>query len=547
MNMETSKINPNSLHVLPGTNGHNPHVALVGPEIEENLSLRYLASSLSAAGFTSQIIPFNSSKDMGRILNTLIKDISPKMVAISLAFQWRAMDFIGLAIALREHGYKGHITAGGHFGTFQSNEILKDFPEIDSICIHEAEETLVKLTHAIISKTPLDSIKGLAIRTTSSEIINTEKHIPPDIATLPWPDRRGNAEQFLGNGIAMLVSSRGCYANCTFCCISAWHKKASAGKRYRYRPIDDVADEMVWLNKNKDITIFIFHDDNFFLPSTKQSLDKINRLADALEHRGIGKFTTVVKARPNDIDHDVCRAMKERLGLIRIFLGIETDSHQGLKTLGRNIISPQNHETMDILNAFDVYVCYNMLIFDPDTTVESLETNLNFMEKYAHTPFNFCRVELYSGTPLLERMLNEGRCRGDYMGWDYTLHDNEIQKIFQLTMKAFQERNFSEGAIAYKIMGTRFFVDTCRYFFPEYYDEKWMRQVKDINKRLVFNTTGGIREIIDFVRSDNKEEFDFIKGLTHRLHLYNETCREETDEFEERVTAAVAPHLQQVL
>ncbi len=91
-----------------------------------------------------------------------------------------------------------------------------------------------------------------------------------------------------------------------------------------------------------------------------------------------------------------------------------------------------------------------MLIFDPDTTVESLETNLTFMEKYAHTPFNFYRVELYSGMPLLERMLNEGRCRGDYMGWDYTLHDDEIQKIFQLTMKAFQERNFSDDAIAYK-------------------------------------------------------------------------------------------------
>ncbi len=77
--METLKINPNSLHVLPGNDGHNPHVVFVGPEIEENLSLlRYLASSLSMAGFTSQIIPFNSSKDIGRIINIIIKDISPQ-------------------------------------------------------------------------------------------------------------------------------------------------------------------------------------------------------------------------------------------------------------------------------------------------------------------------------------------------------------------------------------------------------------------------------------------------------------------------------------
>jgi hypothetical protein len=30
-----------------------PWIALVGPEFEENLSLRYLASSLAAAGFPS--------------------------------------------------------------------------------------------------------------------------------------------------------------------------------------------------------------------------------------------------------------------------------------------------------------------------------------------------------------------------------------------------------------------------------------------------------------------------------------------------------------
>jgi anaerobic magnesium-protoporphyrin IX monomethyl ester cyclase len=48
-------------------------VALVGPELEENLSLRYLASSLTAAGFDCEIVPFNSSNDLAGVLAALLE------------------------------------------------------------------------------------------------------------------------------------------------------------------------------------------------------------------------------------------------------------------------------------------------------------------------------------------------------------------------------------------------------------------------------------------------------------------------------------------
>ena len=43
----------------------------------------------------------------------------------------------------------------------------------------------------------------------------------PDLAKLPRPDRRGEPAASFGQDIAPLVSSRGCYANCSFCCIAA--------------------------------------------------------------------------------------------------------------------------------------------------------------------------------------------------------------------------------------------------------------------------------------------------------------------------------------
>src|SRR4051812_26460870 len=110
-----------------------PWIALVGPEIEENLSLRYLASSLKPRGYDSEIIGFNQDSDFVKALAAILEANEPPLaVGISLAFQWRAPDFLAFAVALRERGYRGHITMGGHFATFASQDILRDFPEIDS-------------------------------------------------------------------------------------------------------------------------------------------------------------------------------------------------------------------------------------------------------------------------------------------------------------------------------------------------------------------------------------------------------------------------------
>ena len=86
-----------------------------------------------------------------------------------------------------------------------------------------------------------------------------------------------------------------------------------------------------------------------------------------------------------------------------------------------------------------------MLVFDPDTTIESLETNVAFMRFAAEYPSNFGRVELYAGTPLLSRMLAEGRCRGDYMQWDYALASPAVERVFALTMECFHAAQLRLG------------------------------------------------------------------------------------------------------
>ncbi len=512
-------------------------VALVGPEIEENLSLRYIASSLAANGVSSELIPFNFEGDFAGALRSILEAPEPPIaVGISLAFQWRARDFLALAVALREGGYRGHITVGGHFGTFAAKEILVDFPEIDSVVRQEAEQTMSALVRALADKTPLVAIPGLALRD-GENIVMTDHPALPDLATLPRPDRRGEPAACFGHGIAPLVSSRGCYANCSFCCVAAWHEQSLPGKRYRIREVDDVAAEMVELQKTRGIDVFVFHDDNFFVPGHRNNRERFAALADALERQKIGPFATVVKARPTDCDPEVFAILKHRLKCIRVYIGIETDADQGLRTLRRWSKSKQNHHAIDMVRKLDLYTCYNMLIFDPDTTVESLRTNVEFLRYAPEFPSNFGRVELYAGTPLLARMQSQNRVRGDYLQWDYDLGSPEIERIFALTMECFMARNFGDEALANRIMGTRFDIEVCRHFHPDIHLDEWLEEGKELSRILTLDGADALSQIIDAVERNVSfdEERALIAELSPKLRATERVVRDRCRDLATRL------------
>lgn len=515
----------------------SPRVLLVGPELEENLGLRCIAAALQADGVAVDIAPFDAMAALPGLVAQAIR-LDPDLIAVSLAFQWRAHDVLALAVALREAGYAGHITAGGHFATFCWQEILASFPEIDSICLGEAEHTAVELTRAVTRATPLGAVAGLALRRPDGTPFETADRPQPDVDRLPDPDRRGTPAECLGHPIASLVASRGCYGRCTFCCIAAWHERANDGRRWRLRRPEAVADEMAWLYHRQGARIFIFHDDNFLPPGHPRALERIEALAQALAARGVGRIATVVKARPNDVTPEIFTALRDRLGLTRVFLGIENDSTQGLSTLRRGVKREQNHAAMRTLADLGIYVCFNLLVWDPDTDFEALETNLAFMEAFADTPHNFGRVELYAGTPLLARMQREGRCQGDWMGWDYPLATPEMQRVFEIAMLCFHERNFAAGAAANRLMGTRYDVEVARHFHPEIFDPAWLAEAKRLSRTLVLDSVQGMREIIAHVR-EGQDAPGFARDLSARLRATEHSVLRAAEMLEETIQASV--------
>jgi anaerobic magnesium-protoporphyrin IX monomethyl ester cyclase len=311
-------------------------VLLAGPDYEENLSIRYLSGSLLSAGHKTVLAAFNAAAEIGAVANAA-QDAD--VVGLSICFQARAKEFLALAREIKSRDPKKLVVAGGHYASCAAGALLANHPEIDIVVIHEGERTLVEIADALPRlEERLPEIAGIAyrsgVRGEGRVCFTKARPTVEDLDSLPAPDRRGPVHMVAGVPTSYLMGSRGCYGNCAYCCITTLHRLAP-GKRFRQREVERVADEMAALYWERGTRQFVFHDDNFLVPSEARNHERISGLEKALKRGGVENIALLIKCRPADANERVLRRLKE-LGLVRVFLGVEAATARGLTALERN-------------------------------------------------------------------------------------------------------------------------------------------------------------------------------------------------------------------
>ncbi len=524
-------------------------VLLVGAEIEENLALRYLAASLEAAGHRPHFATFDRPSDTAAVLDAA-RRVSPSIVGLSMTFQFRAKEFGALAGALRADGFNGHITGGGHFPTFAYRECLESFSGLDSIVRHEGEVTLVELCHAVEAggaASHLAPVKGLAYRADDGAIVaNEARPLCEDLDGLPFPKRIGAPQLHLGVPAAFMVGTRGCFGHCTFCCIHAYLKSAG-GSMYRWRSPENVADEMAELRRTRGARMFVFHDDDFFTRDHARDLERVTALRDALRHRGVDDVALVVKARPDDVDEAVFAVLRE-IGLLRVYLGIEAGSTRGLRVLGRGVDLGTNRRALEFLRDRDVYTCFNMLVFDPESTLESLRESFGFLREYSDVPMNFCRTEIYVGTPLMTKLAREERLRGDVFGWDYSIRDARAERAFRVFARAFLDRNFRCDGLMNATLGLGYHLHLLRTFYPHALTSDLRARSQSTTRAVNLDSNERMVRILDFAASKRSEDpaafEDFAERATEEANRASRSLEDRVaDATDAIIRAATTPRV----
>jgi len=497
------------------------HVALIGAELEENLAVRYLRGALQHACHRVTQLVFDDAEQVEEVAHKLA-DSGAELAGMSMVFTWRAREFAALAARARQLGYAGHLMVGGHFAAFHADELLRDVPAIDSVACGEGEELITTMAAGLAD---LARIDGLVWRDGEQIVHNKSAVKPPDLDRLPSPIRMEPFDNFLGLPIANMLGSRGCMHACAFCSIAAWHRMCG-GPRLRLRRPERIADEMAELF-DRGVRLFNFHDDNFVLCDREQMLARTTQLASELQRRGVGPIGFAIKSRPDTVDEEVFGLLK-KMGMFRVFLGIEAGTAESLGRLGRHQTLQDNERALAIVNHLDLHACFNLLLLNPESTLEDLAANVAFLRRNPHNPMNFCRTEIYSGTPLERQLRRQNRLLGDYWGYDYSIADPRAQAAFEVMFPSFEARNYGEHGLHHRAMHVDYEHQLLTQFYAS--DDDLRERVKHFIVAVNLNTCDHLEAIIAAIDGvDAEQQAALLRIMKARVEADNDRLLQQGD------------------
>jgi anaerobic magnesium-protoporphyrin IX monomethyl ester cyclase len=500
-------------------------LTLVGADLEENLGMGMIAAAATSAGHRVQILGFNDSAGppslVGRILST-----SPDVVGLAAQFQHRGAEFLDLAAALRRAGFQGHITAGGHFATMGHAKVLAGRYGVDSVVLYDGEETVVDLLAALAGGHSLSEVAGLAIRGADGTVVRTAPRcLPKDLDALPIAQRYRPHSRHMGVPFVPVSGGRGCWAACSFCSITTNLRDARAhgahGKLLRLRSAQDIAAEMAVLARAVGgSAIFCFHDENFLMPRPADTLVRVEAMKRYLDEAGVTRAAFVGKCRPDTVTPELAHRLAE-LGVIRLYVGVENASQGGTDHLNRRVSVTSVGQALDACREAGITSCYNLLLFEPQTTLDDVATNVAFIRQHAEQPVNFCRAEPYLGTPLHQSLASRGKLSGSFLGWDYRLDDDRAELLFRICAAAFRERNFGCEGVANRYMGLNYSCSVLDWFYRvgDLRKERLRERAHELTKNISLDTAELIEKALDLARRLDPNDGDQVARQTALLGL----------------------------
>jgi anaerobic magnesium-protoporphyrin IX monomethyl ester cyclase len=404
-------------------------VMLVGFQRQSNLGLGYLASSLRHQGYEVQVFDFEI--DRARLLETA-KTLDPILIGFSLIFQSYVTWFGSLIRHLRDGGVSCHFTMGGHFPSLSPERTLELLPELDSVVRFEGEDTLLELVDFLSTGRDWRGLLGMAYRHEGAVVMSPMRPLVEDLDRLPYPERTFTRNAILGRYATPMLASRGCARTCSFCSIHMFYRTAP-GRIVRTRKPAEVVREMRMLLEQHGISVFLFQDDDFplFGPVWRRWTREF--LAELQRNRLPGKVAWKINCRADAVEPELFAHMRDA-GLYMVYMGLESGTEEGLKTLHKQITVEQNLRAVEILKRIGLIFEFGFMLLDPSSTFESVRANVEFLRTIVgdgSAGVTFGKMVPYDGTPIKDELERTGRLRGDVSKPDYDFLDPRLTGFYK--------------------------------------------------------------------------------------------------------------------
>lgn len=336
----------------------------------ENLGVEYLLAALREAGYEAVSLNENIPKE---------RTGEP---------DWESYDIIGFSLPFWEYRERytntinniakktnATIIAGGHASTIGAKYFLAKCPSLLGVVMGEGEETLCDIVKCIEAGGDPRTVLGLMSRTSFKP-----RTVLKPLDALPLPardDLRLSLESKAVVNEVLVESTRGCTYRCSFCSIPLYYKH-SHGKGWRERSVEKICEELTQLVfEFPEIDLISFADDNF-LGFNSRYHDRAIQIARHI-HSLNPELAFEIVCRVDAVKSEPFRELAS-LGMVGVFLGIESGVQRVLDSFQKKTTIEQNLRAIQILSELGVGCDVGFITFSPGMTVPEVRQNINFLK-----------------------------------------------------------------------------------------------------------------------------------------------------------------------
>lgn len=324
------------------------------------------------------------------------------------------------------------VIIGGAHAIAIPEQTLEEFGQFDMLAIGEGEYTILELIRALETKSPLEDVKGLLLRSNGRLSRTPPREWIEDLDSLPFPawQRFPKRPPF-----HYILSSRGCPHHCTFC-------MTVLGKRFRARSPENVIREIQWLVDTQGMRNMIFLDESFAL--IRKRTDRMMELMiDQGLHR---KVSWVAQTRADTVDRELCEQLK-RAGCTKIEFGIESGNPEILKSIRKNINLEQAFQAVRVAKRAGLKTGCSFILGHPNETEKTMQDTIDFIVRQNSTIISVGIMVPHPGTVVYEMAVRgEGGYRITSRNWsDYVKFGGgalELLTLSQDTLRKYQAKAY---------------------------------------------------------------------------------------------------------
>jgi anaerobic magnesium-protoporphyrin IX monomethyl ester cyclase len=335
-----------------------------------------------------------------QVLKT-VQDETPGLIIVDTSTPSINND-VQVAQKLRETAPDSFILLVGTHVSALPEESMGMCPAADAVARREYDHTVRELatllaeTNARPDDAKLAAITGITFRNGSGEVVaNPDRELIENLDELPWVSRvylkhLEYTDYFNQNSLhpmVTLVTSRGCPFKCSFCV----YPQTLTGRRYRFRSIGDVVEEMRFVVDNFPGVKCIFFEDDTLTANKKRCME----FAQAVIDSGV-KIPWTANSRI-ELDYETLKLLRQA-GCRELCVGFESGDDKILKQMRKGTTREKMFKFMRDATRAGVLVHGCFMVGFPGEDQDSVQKTIDLAKQLNPDTAQFYPVMVYPGT-----------------------------------------------------------------------------------------------------------------------------------------------------